>query len=144
MKRTRRDLNAKKRGSRKLNIVLVAAIAIVAIASFVAVKLMGLGSDTQGATAVITDADKKTYEMPLNKDAIITVTTDLGTNVIEIKDGRVRAEEADCPNQDCVHQGWIGKPGQQIVCLPHKLVAEVESDGSTTDDADDAPDVIVK
>lgn len=133
MKRTRRDLNAKKRGSRKLNIVLVAAIAIVAIAGFVAVKLMGLGSATQGATAVITDADKKTYEMPLDKDATITVTTDLGTNVIEVKDGRVRAEEADCPNQDCVHQGWIGKTGQQIVCLPHKLTVDIVDEGAQAD-----------
>ena len=33
---------------------------------------------------------------------------------------------------------------ETIVCLPHKLVAEVKSDGSKTDDADDAPDVIVK
>ena len=133
MKHTSQDLHAKRRGSRKLNIVLVAAIAIVAIASFVAVKLMGLGSDTQGATAVITDADKKTYEMPLNKDVIITVTTDLGTNVIEVKDGRVRAEEADCPNQDCVHQGWIGKPGQQIVCLPHKLTVDIVDEDTQAD-----------
>lgn len=133
MKRTCRDLNAKKRGSHKLNIVLVAAIAIVAIAGFVAVKLMGLGSATQSATAVITDADKKTYEMPLNKDATITVTTDLGTNVIEVKDDRVRAEEADCPNQDCVHQGWIGKPGQQIVCLPHKLTVDIVDEDTQAD-----------
>ena len=133
MKRTRRDLNAKKRGSSKLNIVLVAVIALVAVAGFVAVKLMGLGSTAQGATAVITDADKKTYEMPLDKDATITVTTDLGTNVIEVKDGRVRAKEANCPNQDCVHQGWIGKPGQQIVCLPHKLTVDIVDEGAQAD-----------
>lgn len=133
MKRTRRDLNAKKLCSSKLNIVLVVVIALVAVAGFVAVKLMGLGSTTQGATAVITDADKKTYELPLDTDATITVTTDLGTNVIEVKDGRVRAKEADCPNQDCVHQGWIGKPGQQIVCLPHKLTVDIVDEDARAD-----------
>lgn len=133
MKRTRRDLNAKKRCSSKLNIVLVAVIALVAVAGFAAVKLMGLGSTTQGATAVITDADKKTYKLPLDTDATITVTTDLGTNVIEVKDGRVRAKEADCPNQDCVHQGWIGKPGQQIVCLPHKLTVDIVDEDAQAD-----------
>ena len=133
MKRTRRDLNAKKRGSSKLNIVLVAVISLVAVTGFAAVKLMGLGSTAQGAMAVITDADKKTYEMPLDKDATITVTTDLGTNAIEVKDGRVRAEEANCPNQDCVHQGWIGKPGQQIVCLPHKLTVDIVDKGAQAD-----------
>ena len=133
MKHTRRDLNAKKRCSSKLNIVLAAVIALVAVAGFAAVKLMGLGSTTQGATAVITDADKKTYELPLDTDATITVTTDLGTNVIEVKDGRVRAKEADCPNQDCVHQGWIGKPGQQIVCLPHKLTVDIVDEDAQAD-----------
>ena len=133
MKHTSQDLHAKRCGSRKLNIVLVAAIAIVAVTSFIAVKLMGLGSTAQGATAVITDADKKTYEMPLDKDATITVTSDLGTNVIEVKDGRVRAKEADCPNQDCVHQGWISKPGQQIVCLPHKLTVDIVDEGAQAD-----------
>ncbi|MFR7670942.1 MAG: NusG domain II-containing protein [Collinsella sp.] len=44
----------------------------------------------------------------------------LGTNLIEIKDGRVHVEEADCPNQDCVHQGWVDAAEEQIVCLPHK------------------------
>ena len=133
MKRTRRDLNAKKRGSSKLNIVLVAVIALVAVAGFAAVKLMGFGSTAQGATAVITDADKKTYEMPLDQDTITTVTTELGTNVIEVKDGRVRAKEADCPNQDCVHQGWISKPGQQIVCLPHKLTVDIVEEDAQAD-----------
>lgn len=133
MKRTRRDLNAIKRCSSKLNIMLVAVIALVAVAGFAAVKLMGLGSTTQGATAVVTDADKKTYELPLDTDATITVTTDLGTNVIEVKDGRVRAKEADCPNQDCVHQGWIGKPGQQIVCLPHKLTVDIVDEDAQAD-----------
>lgn len=133
MKRTRQDVHTKKRGSSKLNIVLVAVIAIVAIAGFAAVKLMGLGSTAQGATAVITDADKKTYEMPLDRDATMTVTTDLGANVIEVKDGRVRAQEADCPNQDCVHQGWIGKPGQQIVCLPHKLTVDIVDENAQAD-----------
>ena len=94
---------------------------------------MGFGSTAQGATAVITDADKKTYEMPLDQDTITTVTTELGANVIEVKDGRVRAKEADCPNQDCVHQGWISKPGQQIVCLPHKLTVDIVDEDAQAD-----------
>ncbi|MFR7749831.1 MAG: NusG domain II-containing protein [Collinsella sp.] len=49
----------------------------------------------------------------------------MGTNLIEIKDGRVHVEEADCPNQDCVHQGWVDAAGEQIVCLPHKLTVDI-------------------
>ena len=67
-----------------------------------------------------------------------------GTNVLVIENGSVHMEEADCPDGYCKRQGTISRVNETIVCLPHKLVAEVESDGSTTDDADDAPDVIVK
>ena len=41
--------------------------------------------------------------------------------------------ESDCPNQDCVHQGWIGKPGQQIVCLPHKLTVDIVDEDTQAD-----------
>ena len=67
-----------------------------------------------------------------------------GTNVLVIENGSAYMEEADCPDGYCKRQGTISRVNETIVCLPHKLVAEVESDGSTTDDADDAPDVIVK
>lgn len=52
------------------------------------------------------------------------------TNVIELERDRVRMESSDCPTQDCVHTGWISKPGQSIVCLPNRLVVELVGGGS--------------
>ncbi len=49
-----------------------------------------------------------------------------GRHVIEIQDGRVRVREADCPDQICVRQGWLEKPGQLAVCLPHRMVVRIE------------------
>jgi hypothetical protein len=46
-------------------------------------------------------------------------------NLLVIEDGAVHMASADCPDELCVHQGAISKSGQTIVCLPHKLVAEV-------------------
>ena len=74
----------------------------------------------------------------------VKIQTGHGTNVLVIENGSAYMEEADCPDGYCKRQGTISRVNETIVCLPHKLVAEVESDGSTTDDADDAPDVIVK
>ena len=75
--------------------------------------------------------------MPLSKDDILTVASSAGTNVIEVQSDKVRVSEADCPNQDCVDQGWISNAGQQIVCLPHKLVVNI-----TNKDAASAYDVV--
>lgn len=52
-------------------------------------------------------------------------------NIIEIDGTRVRISEANCGDQICVRQGWISKAGQSVVCLPHRLVIEIQaSDGS--------------
>ena len=36
--------------------------------------------------------------------------------------GRVCIGESACPSQDCVHTGWISRAGEQIICLPNRLV----------------------
>lgn len=113
------------RDNKRLNLILVLAIAAVACAGLVAARLMGANTNADTATVVIRDGEQNVYELPLNQNTTKTVTTDFGTNLIEIKDGRVHVEEADCPNQDCVHQGWIDAAGEQIVCLPHKLTVDI-------------------
>ena len=52
-------------------------------------------------------------------------------NIIEVNRNQIRMKEANCGDQICVKRGWIKKPGETIVCLPHKLVIEIQSsDGS--------------
>lgn len=123
------------RDNKRLNLILVLAIAAIACVGLVATRLMGANTNVDTATVVIRDGEQNVYELPLSQNTTKSVTTDLGTNLIEIKDGRVHVEEADCPNQDCVHQGWIDAAGEQIVCLPHKLTVGIvnESAGTTYD-----------
>lgn len=127
---SKRSSTRDRRGSKKLNLILILVIAAVACAGLFTTRLMGANTDADTATVVIRDGEQNVYELPLGQDATKTITTDLGTNVIEIKDGRVHVEEADCPNQDCVHQGWIDAAGQQIVCLPHKLTVDIVDEGA--------------
>lgn len=120
------------RDNKRLNLILVLAIAAVACVGLVATRLMGANTNADTATVVIRDGEQNVYELPLSQDTTKTVTTDLGTNLIEIKDGRVRVEEANCPNQDCVHQGWVDAAGEQIVCLPHKLTVDIVDESAET------------
>lgn len=58
-------------------------------------------------------------------------------NLIEISGDRIRIKEADCGDQVCVRRGWATNNGETIVCLPHKLVIEIQaSDGSDIGDID--------
>ena len=56
----------------------------------------------------------------------ITVECEAGTNVVSVENGRIRISEADCPDGACIRQGWIGGGSTPIVCLPHKLIIELD------------------
>ena len=128
---------AQKKAYRRMRINVIAVLVITALALAAATAAHALGNAVDARTAVIQDTDGNTFAMPLSKDDVLTVASSAGTNVIEVQSGKVRVSEADCPNQDCVEQGWISNAGQQIVCLPHKLVVNI-----TDEDAASASDVV--
>ncbi len=71
-----------------------------------------------------------TLDLENEKDRTFDVKTDDGVNTIEIKDGKIRVKEADCPDKTCVRMGWLESSAMPIVCLPHDLVIEfVDGDG---------------
>jgi len=54
-------------------------------------------------------------------------------NKIEIQHGKIRILDADCPDKICVKTGWISNPGQNIACLPHKLIIAIEGNDDNID-----------
>lgn len=61
------------------------------------------------------------YQLNLDdaEDQTFSVTYEGRTNVIEIRNHRIRVSEADCPDQICVHMEWLD--AAPIVCLPNHL-----------------------
>lgn len=55
------------------------------------------------------------------------------TNKINIDNGSVSMAFSDCHGQDCVQSHAITKTGEQIVCLPNKVVLEIEGGESEYD-----------
>ena len=55
-----------------------------------------------------------------------TVDGPAGSNTIQVEPGRICVSRADCPDQICVHQGWISTSVIPIVCLPNRLVILIE------------------
>ena len=54
---------------------------------------------------------------------------------IRVEPGRIRVEESSCPGADCVHTGWADAPGEQIICLPNRLVISVSGSAGNEIDA---------
>ena len=57
------------------------------------------------------------------------------TNTILVEPGRIRVEKADCPDQICVHQGYISDGSRPIVCLPNRLIIQIQGGGDALDAA---------
>ena len=44
-----------------------------------------------------------------------------GKTKIVIDNGRVRFSSSPCPKKYCIHQGWITKANQTIICIPKEI-----------------------
>ena len=75
------------------------------------------------------------YTLDLSREGnrTVTVSADKGVNVIEIRDGRIRVQSADCADQTCVRMGWLDSAAMPIVCLPHGLVIAYTNADSEVD-----------
>ena len=75
-------------------------------------------------------------EIDLNRvDAPYTLTFQdgSGSNTVLVEKGRVRVSAADCPDQICVHQGYISDDLIPSICLPHRLMIEIVGAGGDLD-----------
>lgn len=82
-----------------------------------------------GNRIVITVDGKKYGAYALDLDREIEVKGGSGKNIVVIEKGQAYMKEADCPDQYCVRQGKISCGNESLVCLPHKLIVEVETSG---------------
>jgi len=71
--------------------------------------------------AEIWSEGKYLYTVDLTVDQTKTVTTEKGTNVITVADGKIAVTQANCPDGYCIKRG-VCNSGAQIVCLPNRLV----------------------
>lgn len=119
-----------KRGLKKNDKILIGLILGVALSAFLlhmALKDTGSGVVTVKVDGVIQGQYK------LNEDKRITIND--GTNILEIQNGKAKMTEADCPDQLCVHQKAISADRENIICLPNRVIAEVESQHKSEIDA---------
>lgn len=85
----------------------------------------------EGARVVVY-VNKEVYaSYSLAEEGEYEIQTDRGKNLLIIQDGKADVTEADCPDELCVKQKAINKNGETIVCLPHRVVVEIESEEET-------------
>ena len=123
---------------RKADLILVGFVLLTALVLALTVSRTKTVPDAKARITV----DGEVYGIyDLAEEQEIAIEQEDGINRLMIENGSIHMVEADCPDQYCIRQGTINKERQTIVCLPHKVVVEIISDGEQ-DEA--APDVIAQ
>jgi hypothetical protein len=64
-----------------------------------------------------------TYSLAQNRS--IDIQGPIGITRIVIANGKARFAHSPCPNQYCVHQGWLSHQGQAAICIPNQVSLEL-------------------
>ncbi len=89
--------------------------------------LLAVSLSGKSGKSIEISCDNKHYKSyPLNKNGEYKIKTQGGENTLIIEDGHACFKNSDCPDKTCEKMGKISKAGDSIVCLPHRVVAEVE------------------
>ena len=98
-------------------VIIASVLGLIILSS----ALLFFGKD-RGITVTVKENNEIVYKGSLYENKVI----ELKGNTVEIKDGAVRVTNADCKNQICVNHAAISKKGENIICLPNKVIAEIE------------------
>lgn len=117
---------------KKKDIILIAAVLAISLISLAAIKM----TQKDGKEVIVTVEGKEVYKTSIKKDQIYQIPEKNGTNVMQIKDGKVTMKKADCKDQICADHKAIEKSGETIVCLPHKVVIEIQAEDGKEQELD--------
>lgn len=114
---------------KKKDIIIICIIVLITISGFI----FNYFYFHQDGTFVQIKVNNKKYQtVPLNVDQTIEIGD---KNTVIIKDSSVYVVNSTCPDKLCQKQGHISKNGQQIICLPNKVVIEIISNQNKEIDA---------
>lgn len=103
---------------KKGDFIIIAAV----IAAVITSAVLAFSFSKPGVRVVVRQNNKVIYDENINVNKIV----DTGSNTVIIKDGIVYMKKANCKNQVCVNKGKISNKGDEIVCLPNKVIVEIK------------------
>ena len=83
----------------------------------------------EGTVAVVSVNGEELERIDLSKVRRaydLDISTEYGHNTVHVENGAISVTQADCPDQICVAQGKLTGSGIPIICMPQRLVIEIE------------------
>lgn len=133
---------------RKADILLFVALMVTAGLLFAlpVFRVRASASSGNALNVVIRQNGKPYGTYSLSKDREIHIKNGKQENVVRIQNGSVLMEKSTCKNQVCVDEGKISRAGQSIICLPNRVVVEIQESKDSSQQTSSKPgvDAVVK
>jgi hypothetical protein len=118
-----------KRSDRITAVVILTAVALVVVSWIIMHR-------TRGTVAVVRVDGKvvATVDLTSREPQTLHITGSLGPLVI-VADGKgsIRVTESTCTDHICVHTVPARSPGDQVICVPNRMVITIEGKGTGID-----------
>lgn len=121
-----------------LDVIIVVLLLVGSFIPYILFNRQNFSADHDSTIiAVISINGKEVKQMELSneteKKEFTFYPADGQYNIIEVDGTKIRNKEDNSPDQIAVKTGWISKPGQTSICLPHKLIIEIKASNSDKD-----------
>ena len=107
----------------KYDFILLISLIILSIISIIMIKF----NDKKGKIAVVYYDNKIIKKIDLSINKTYTVKGYNGNVKIIVKNNKIKVDSEKSPLHLCSKQGYISKSYETIVCLPNKIVIEIDS-----------------
>lgn len=120
---------------RKTDIIIVAAVLAVSILGWKAYESFFADKPARAEiyynselvqTIDLVGGEERTFSIPQKPNVVFKLD----------KEGNIRFESSDCPDQICVHAGKLHIVGQSAACLPNGIVVKIVPQKRGEDDID--------
>ncbi|TDT60996.1 NusG domain II-containing protein [Fonticella tunisiensis] len=121
---------------KRFDIVIIILVVIIALGSLGVLAIRPQGNYSRKYVEIYSE-NRLYRKIPFDKTTTerVVVKSNLGFNIIDISNAKVRIIDADCPDKICIKDGAISKPGDMLVCLPNKVVVEIKGESNSENDA---------
>ena len=107
----------------KSDLILIISLLIISVISIIAINL----NNKKGKIANIYYDNKIIKKIDLSINKTYNIKGYNGNVKVVVKNNKIKVDEEKSPLHLCSKQGYISKSYETIVCLPNKIVIEIDS-----------------
>ncbi len=108
------------------NLLWIILFAVLVVGGLLLYRSLGKGEGTVAIISVNGEQVERIDLSKVRKAYDLEFDTQYGRNVVHVELGAISVIEADCPDHVCIYQGKLTGSGIPIICMPHRLVIEIE------------------